>query len=549
MGLPIYYSAKTLMRKKAPHKGFFLLSFFLLYTLFNDLPMRYNNILHIYETREDSVGNDTTPTENSYYRRAKKREIALFSLNNAATNLYMFAFGFLTYYSTGIIGLATLSVANLLGAVKLFDGLIDPLIGVIIDQVNTKKWGRFRPIMFFGNLSLILSFLILFNTHRFTGVWVYVIYVVALFFHKIGYSFQQTVTKAAQPVLTNDPKQRPLFSVYDTLFSSIGIISLGQVFVSNFLVPKHHNEFSMSFFAEFITIVCVLSFLLTILAMVGIAKKDCTEYFGLGKNTVETRTLKDYWSVLKGNRPLQTLAFASTSMKFIAQLVGDQTFLVIIFAILLNNYGLTGQIALAEILPKLIFIALLTRLATRRDLKTAYTTTSIMALFAVLGCTAILLFTDDPTQLFTTGGLGAILFAICFIALRISTNYGTSVILTMSADVSDYETARSGRFVSGLIGTLFSFGESIATALVPIVIGWVVAAAGFGQQYPDFNTPYTPMIARAGLVLLFAVPALLLLIILISIRKYPLNRQQMSNIQSQIEQQKEISTEALQKTS
>lgn len=72
------------------------------------------------------------------YHRAKQWEIALFSLNNSATNIYLFAFGFLTYYATGIAGLSILTVSSLLGAARLFDGLIDPTIGVVIDRFNTK---------------------------------------------------------------------------------------------------------------------------------------------------------------------------------------------------------------------------------------------------------------------------------------------------------------------------------------------------------------------------------------------------------------------------
>lgn len=60
----------------------------------------------------------------SRYHQAKQWEIAFFSLNNSATNLYLFAFGFLTYYATGIAGFATLLVSNLLGAARLFDGLL-----------------------------------------------------------------------------------------------------------------------------------------------------------------------------------------------------------------------------------------------------------------------------------------------------------------------------------------------------------------------------------------------------------------------------------------
>lgn len=167
------------------------------------------------------------------YHRAKQWEIAFFALNNVGVNVYLFTFTFLTYYSTGIAGFTTLIAANLLGFTRLFDGLIDPTIGVIIDKFSS-RFGKYRPIMVAANISLILSFLILFNTHTFDGVMKMVVYVFALLFHKIAYSFQQTVVKAAQPVLTNDPKQRPVISIYDTLFSSIGVYTLGQFIVSNF---------------------------------------------------------------------------------------------------------------------------------------------------------------------------------------------------------------------------------------------------------------------------------------------------------------------------
>lgn len=98
------------------------------------------------------------------YHRAKQWEIALFSLNNSSSNLYLFAFGFLTYYATGIAGFSTLVVSQLLGAIRLFDGIIDPGVGIIMDKIDT-RWGRFRPIILVSNIGLILSFLLLFNTH------------------------------------------------------------------------------------------------------------------------------------------------------------------------------------------------------------------------------------------------------------------------------------------------------------------------------------------------------------------------------------------------
>lgn len=467
------------------------------------------------------------------YHGAKQWEIAFFSLNNSATNLYLFAFGFLTYYATGIAGLATLTVSNLLGFARLFDGIIDPTIGIVMDHVGT-RWGRFRPIMLISNIALILSFFFLFNLHQFEGTMLMVMYVIALIFHKIAYSFQQTVTKAAQPALTNDPKQRPMFSVYDTIFSSIGVFALGQIVVSNFLSPRHGGEFNLAFYGEFITGVVVISAVLTVLAMIGISRKDKEEYFGLGEQTVETKSIKDYWSVIKGNTPLQTLALAGGAMKLLAQLYTDQAVVVIIFGILLGNYGLSGQLSLYQIIPNLIIIALLTTFASRKGLKASYTT-SVLLLLGSLALLAGVLFTsNDTTQIFTNGGLPMILFIVGYIGMRVFTTYPTSIVLTMAADITDYETARSGRFVSGLIGTIFSLTDSIASSLAPILIGFVVAGIGFADAYPEATEPLTDALFTGGVTLLIIIPFVVALIALFLILKYPLNSKAMEEVQATI---------------
>lgn len=467
------------------------------------------------------------------YHRAKQWEIAFFSLNNSATNLYLFAFGFLTYYATGIAGLTTLVVSNLLGFARLFDGLIDPTIGIVMDHVNS-KWGRFRPIMAISNIALIISFAFMFNLHNFEGTMLMVMYVIALIFHKIAYSFQQTVTKAAQPALTNDPKQRPLFSIYDTVFSSIGVFAMGQVVVSNFIAPRHGGEFNLAFYREFITGVVVISAVLTILAIIGIWRKDREEYFGLGEETVETKSLKDYWSVIKGNTPLVTLALAGGAMKLLAQLFTDQAVVVILYGIILGNYALSGQVSLMQIIPNLIIVSLLTALASRKGLKTSYTTSLIFLLASVALVGTVLYTSSDTTQIFSIGGLPMFLFIIGYIGMRVFTTYPTSIVLTMAADITDYETARSGRFVSGLIGTVFSLTDSIASSLAPMLVGFVVAGIGFADAYPEQTEPLTDALFTGGMILMVIVPAVIASLALFLITKYPLDSKAMEEVQAKI---------------
>lgn len=470
------------------------------------------------------------------YHRAKQWEIAFFSLNNSATNIYLFAFGFLTYYATGIAGLLTVTVSSLLGAARLFDGIIDPTIGVMMDRINT-KWGKFRPIMLLSNIGLILSFFMIFNVHRFDGALQMVVFLIALVFHKIVYSFQQTVTKAAQPALTNDPKQRPLFSVYDTVFSSIGIFAVMQVVVSNFLSPRHNDVFDLGFFREFLTIVIVISAVYTILAMIGISRKDNIKYFGLGEDTVETKSLKDYWSVLKGNTPLIILSITAGVMKFTQQLMGDQAFLVMLFGIVLGNYGLSGVLSTWQIIPNLLIVVLLTRVASNRDLKSAYKYSVLAALASILTMIIIIVTSNDPTQIFSNGGFLPILFGAAFIGWKTFQTYPTSIVLTMSADITDYETARSGRFVSGLIGTIFSLTDSIASSLAPIFIGFVVASIGYTEAYPQPTEALSPDLLRGTLIIMGTI-AVIYFVALFLLSRYPLDQAAMEDIQAQISEKK-----------
>ncbi len=476
------------------------------------------------------------------YHRAKPWEIALFSLNNTASNLYLAAFSFLSYYATGIIGFATVTVATILGGARLFDGLIDPAIGLVIDRTNT-KWGRFRPIMLLSNLGLVLSFLFLFNTHRFSGPLLYVMYFAALIFHKIVYSFQQTVTKAAQPVLTNDPKQRPLFTIWDTVFTAVFMSGFTSMFVSNYLAPKHNGQFNLAFFYEMITTYMILSFILTVLAIIGIKRKDNEQYFGTGETQKEEKVgLREYWALIRHNRPLGILAFAAALQKMASMFTSDSVVITILFGIVFGNYALSGQMSVLLIIPNIIAVFALSKFAGQKGLKSAYVNSNRLALLIVIAL-GILLNTVKDTQAAFAGGMwssvaGSALI-ILYMALRIFIGVPVSFSITMIADISDYETVNTGKFISGMIGTIFSFLDSISTSFVPILIGFILAAVGFGDAYPNLQTPLSSNIMTAATIFVVGIPAVVLVIVLIMMRFYKLDKKTMEEVSRQLNEKRQ----------
>ena len=84
----------------------------------------------------------------------------------------------------------------------------------------------------------------------------------------------------------------------------------------------------------------------------------------------------------------------------------------------------------------------MTRLPANRDLRAAYKYSVLAALASVSVMIAIMVTSNDTTQIFTNGGVLAFVFGAAFVGFKTFQTYPTSIVLTMSADITDYETAR-----------------------------------------------------------------------------------------------------------
>lgn len=471
------------------------------------------------------------------YHRSKIWQIGLFTLNNSATNIYLFTLGFLSYYAAGIVGLAVMVVSVLLGAIRVFDGLIDPYIGAFIDRLET-IFGKYRPLMIAGNLILALSYLMIYSTHLLPE-WLRVVFlIIALLVHKVGYSLQNSVTKAGQTVLTNDPKQRPLFTLFDTLYN-FGVFSGGLIFVSTYLVGKH-GGFTMDLFVELVAYAVTVSFALTLLAVFGIAPKDRKEYYGLGEDTVVTSGFRDYWGVIRRNRPLLLLTASAAADKIASQTRNQAVVLVMLFGIVIGDYSMSGTVAGLGIIPTIIVTVALTALATRKGLKTAYVSAVWLAILCY-GCLVFLLLSmDDPSTIsFSNLGLATIAFIVLFAFGNTFVGVPTTFVIPMIADVSDYETSKSGRYVAGMMGNVFSMIDQLVSSLAPVIVGVVVAAIGFSDQFPDIDDQLTVPLFYATIGLAFVIPILFLIVSLVCMKFYSLDGQTMERVQADIAAKKQ----------
>ncbi|MFC4025606.1 MFS transporter [Oceanobacillus longus] len=474
------------------------------------------------------------------YNTAKLWQIGFFALNNTATNLYMFILAFVSYYATGVAGLTVVVVSTILTAMRVFDGFTDPIIGFVIDKTET-KFGKFRPMMIIGNVILASSILLMYNVTHLLPESLQIFFFIAIYaIFIIGYTFQTACTKAAQTVLTNSPKQRPLFAIFDGVYNTV-LFAGGQIFVASYLVAKH-GGFTMSLFTELNTYAIILAGIFTVLAVTGIGSKDRKEYFGLADNNVKTR-FRDYWPILKGNRPMQMLVIAAASDKLTLSVLRHAVVVVMLFGILMGNYELSGTVSLITMVPTVLIVFVGVWYARKTGLKKSLVMSTWIGLLSFSVLAAFLFMIDPSTISLENIGFATIVFLVLY---TLGMGFGglpSALVIPMIADISDYETYKSGRYVPGMMGTIFSFVDKLISSLAPAVVGFAVALIGYRSEFPQIEDTLTTSLYGMTIFLAFGVPIIGWIISLIAMKFYNLDYKKMEEIQEAIAEIKEQAEE------
>lgn len=468
---------------------------------------------------------------NTKYHRATWWQMAFFPLNNTATNMYMFLMMYVSYYLTGFVGISVVMAGSIMTAMRIWDGVTDPFIGYILDKTNG-KFGKNRPFMVLGNIILAVMATVIFTTTHLVPEKFRLIYFIAVYaLYIIGYTLQCVVTKSAQTCLTSDPSQRPMFALFDGIYGMIFQTSLMFV-VSNIWMQKY-GGFTLEFFYNMLRFTIVGSAILTALAVFAIWKKDRLEYFGTGE--IVKVTFKDYWEVLKNNRAIQMLVVSASSDKLCMSIGNNAVIAIMLYGIICGNYAVSGQLGMVMMIPNMLLMFFgVGYVARKLGQRKAMIWGSIAAIIFNLALFALFILGDPTTLSLTNIGGFTVLFLVFMMLRSGATGVAGSIVIPMTADCADYETYRSGKYVPGLMGTLFSFVDKLISSLATTFVAFAIAMIGFKTTQPTPETPLTSGIFWMALGLFFLVPIIGLVLNLIAMKFYPLTKEKMEEIQEEI---------------
>lgn len=454
---------------------------------------------------------------NSNKNSAKTWQIALFALNGISSNTALFMMGYYMFFTQNILGLSAVVVGLIATLMRVFDGITDPPIGILIDRTET-KYGKFRPFMLLGCLIVAGSVIAIFNTPASLGVTGGYVYTTLFYIiYVIGYTFQTTCTRAAQAVLTKDPKQRPLFAVFNGGFNAV----LGAIFpliLMTIMAPKYEGKLqNPQLWSHMSFIVAGMMLTFSILAMIGIAGRDKPENYQSGK--AQKIGIKDMWSVIRGNRALQMLIVAASTDKLAMQLMSGVT--IYIFSNCIMDSSLQGVYSSIKVWPVLIVSMSGIYLARKFGLMKPFLAGTWGSMIALI---VMFIMGAKPES--------HMLFLIIFVFQACMAGITNNILNPMIADCADYEEYRSGKFIPGIVGTIFTCVDKMISSLATTITGFALAFTGYSKGQIPTDTWMGDKFYWTMMFCFCIVPIIGHICSIVAMKFYPLTKEKMVEIQA-----------------
>lgn len=466
------------------------------------------------------------------FDRAEKWRLLSFPLAALGSNTFMLLMMLVAYFATGIVGISTVIASMLITGTRVFDAILDPLMGYIIDRTNW-RFGKVRIYIAMGWVLMSLSTLLMFFTTQLVPESFSVFYFSLLYLiYIVGYTLYAMSTRTGTTVLTNDPLQRPVFggaeAIYMTVFSA-GF----SIFLSNILAPKYGGLNSEGLFQELALWAVGLSLLFSIAGIIAISKRDKPENFETG--SAEVIKFKDMWPILKNNRPLQMFIIAATTDKLGMQIQGNQIVNVMLFGIVLNNYAMLGIMNSVTIIPTILILLIGMRYASKVGNKRGVVISSWFALIVSTMMVLFLWLGDNQAIGTDNWGIMTIGFMVLYVLVHGSRMLATAFVPPMIPDIVDYEAYTNKRTVPGMISSIYTFIDKIVSSLQQTIVGLLLAMIGFTTVFPDIDTPLTQDLFWVTMFLGFGMTILAFIATLIAMKFYKLDKITMDKISDELE--------------
>ena len=384
------------------------------------------------------------------------REKVCYGVGDIGANLvWTTVASFLTIYCTDVAGIAAGVVGTLMLIARLFDGVSDLFMGVIIDKTNT-RWGKARPWVLWSAPPLVISLIMIFTVPDISanGKAIYLL-LVYIFLAAVCFTASNLSYNTMLSLVTTEQHDRNVMNTFRFEFTMIAqlVINVITIPLVHFLGNGQKGWTCMS-----------IIYAIVALAMFIITFAGTKERYKPIKQEKKKKT-----------HPLKTIKILCKNKYFIL--------ITLAFAVIYTSLGLTGgsriyyakyvlgdeminsTMTTFNYIPTILTIMLIP-VFTKRFGK-------IKALFTgfLFYAAGLILEIAGPVNLPMIYS-GLVLQGIGHAALY-------SCLFAIVGDVVDYSEWKDGIREEGLTYSVTSFGQKIGTGLGTAALGWILAAGNY----------------------------------------------------------------------
>ncbi|GBG94425.1 PTS sugar transporter IIA component [Ligilactobacillus salitolerans] len=368
-------------------------------------------------------------------------------------------------------------ITTLIFVIRIVEIFIDPVIGSIVDNTNT-RWGKFKPWLIgaglISSLLLIVLFTGIFGLSRVNSTWFALLFIPTFILFDIFYSFRDVAYWGMIPALTEDSHKRSIYTAAGN-FSGFGqnlvtVIIVPVVTYFTFLSTGKHNE-GQPGWTVFAVMIAVVAVICSFAVGFGTHEKQSVLRQGAKKKV----SLKEMFSALFHNDQMLWTAIPYLVYGFGNAATAGLMFYM--FKYVIDRPGLfwiTGVIPIVSGFITNPTYPLINKWFTR---KTIYSVSMVAMIIAYL----ILIFSPDNLFMLITA---MILY------------YGPQGYIFMAVLLTLEDSVEYGQLKNGVRNETVTLSirpmlDKLSSALSNGIVGWVAVAAGMtGGATAESITPH-----------------------------------------------------------
>lgn len=400
--------------------------------------------------KEDSIMNENRKLQTSWLERI------CYGIGDMGVNLvWILPSSFLMLYYTDSAGISAAFIGTMMLICRLFDGVSDIIMGVIIDKTKSKL-GKARPWLLIMSLPLMISIFLVFRVPTSLSGNGQKLYSFITYFlmSVVCYTAVNLSYHAMLPRFSLTSQDRSIVSVIRSVFSLIVTIVVSTI--TTMILASLGGEGSQKAWTTLVIIYAIIAEIAILLTVLVIKEK--TDILDSVSNKVASVPIGQAVKLLLSSRYF----YISVYIFFAFYIANGTSGIMVYYARdVFGNADLMGLLSLSGILPIMLFSPVCPALFKRFGKR------NTMLVGMIIAAIASALILINPTNL------------AFYIILSLIKSTGSaplmSAMYTMAGDIVDYTQWKHGIRTEGIATSVNSIGMKLGTGLGSAILGWMLA--------------------------------------------------------------------------